>query len=160
MLRSRLIGTIAVILVCARLAWAGATTPDLILASGSTMLGSGGVWTLSLTAAYDYSNAVQAAYDLELIVHQGQTFVRFPLSGSARTGMSPALADGLGTADLPALDAASALAPAGVRVVSFDATSIIVTLPPSFQAGAVTASLAATVDEGPVLSNPLGLVLP
>lgn len=149
---------VAAVLAWTGLARAGATTPDLILSGGTGTAGS--VRTLRVDAAYDYSNALQADYDIELIVFQGTTFARFPLSGIARTGTSPALSDGLGVGDLPALDAASGPAAASVRVVAFDASSIVVALPDTFEAGSITASLAATVDEGPLVSNPLVVVLP
>lgn len=149
---------LAAVLVWATNAGAGATTPDLILSAGTGTAGA--VRTLRVEAAYDYANAVQADYDIELIVFQGTTFARFPLSGTVRTGVSPALADGLQVSDLPALDAAGGPAPAGARLVGFDASSITVVLPATFQAGPATAALAATVDEGPLVSNPLVVVLP
>jgi hypothetical protein len=154
--------TLAVLTVLAstRLVQAGATTPTLVLASGTATVSSSGVRVVRFEAAYDYSNAVQADYDLEVIVFQNQTFARYPVSGPVRVGSTPAVADGLAATDLPALDAAGSPAPSSVRVVALGPAEITVALPDTFSAAAATAALVATVDEGTVLSNPLGFVLP
>lgn len=154
---SRLVVSAILVAATAGLARAGATTPTLIVQSADAGLAIPGAQRLvTFSVAYDYSNAVQADYDIELIVFQGSAFARFPISGPARTGTSAALGDGLTVADLPALDAASSPAPASVRVVTIEPTRLTVTLPATFSSGSgANAVLAATVDEGPILSNPL-----
>jgi hypothetical protein len=139
---------------------AGATTPTLILATGAVLGDAGSPRTAVFGATFDHTNAVQADYDLELVVWQGRRFARFPISGATRTGESAALDDGLAAADLPALDAAGAAASAVVRLVALGTDAMTVTLPDTFAAGSATAALVATVDEGVVLSNPLSFVLP
>jgi hypothetical protein len=139
---------------------AGATTPTLVLATGIVLGGAGSPRAATFGATFDHSNAVQADYDLELIVWQGRRFVRFPISGAARIGESAALDDGLAAADRPALDTASGAAPGVVRLVALTTDAMTVTLPDTFAAGSATAALLATVDEGIVLSNPLSFVLP
>jgi hypothetical protein len=152
--------SLAVVLTFAttRLLQAGATTPTLALSSATATFIDTGIRLARFEAAYDYSNAVQADYDLELIVFQGESFARYPLSGPVRVGTSTALADGLTASDLPALDAASTPAPANVRLVEIGPTEITVRVP--LFSGGATAVLVATVDEGIVLSNPLVFVLP
>jgi hypothetical protein len=154
---SRLALSVILVVATAAFARAGATTPTLIVQSASMPPGS--TRLVSFAVAYDYSNAIQANYDIELIVFQGNSFARFPVSGAARVGSSAALADGLAVADLPALDAASTPAPDGVRVVTIEPTRLAVMLT-TFTGGAATAVLAATVDEGVILSNPLSFNLP
>src|SRR5262245_55671404 len=128
---SRLIASAILVLATVGLVRAGATTPTLIVQSANVTgpFGVGAGALVSFTVAYDYSNAVQADYDVELIVYQEDSFARFPISGSARVGSSAALADGLAVSDLPALDAASTPAPASVRVVTIEPTQIRVALP-------------------------------
>lgn len=139
---------------------AGATTPTLLIQSASVVVTDAGARTATFAVAYDYSNAVQADYDLELIVYQGERFARFPISGPAQVGTSAALGDGLEVADLPALDAAAGPAGPGVRIVTLQPTRLVVALPASFSPGPATAAFVAGVDEGTILSNPLGFVVP
>jgi len=139
---------------------AGATTPTLALSAGNAVTATNGLRLATFSASYDYSNAVQADYDLELIVFQGTTFARYPVSGPVRIGTSATLTDGLAVGDLAALDAAGAPAPVNVRVVAVAPTEMSVVLPANFSTSNATAVLVATVDEGPVLSNPLVFALP
>lgn len=139
---------------------AGATTPTLVLATGSVLTQPGAAPTATFGATFDHSNAIQADYDLELLVWQGRRFARYPISGGARIGESAALDDGFDAADLPALDAASAPAPGDVRLVTLAPVSMSVALPGVFASGSASAALVATVDEGTVLSNPLTFALP
>ena len=160
---SRILLSAILVAATAGLACAGATTPTLIVQSANVTgpYGVGAGPLVNFTVAYDYSNAVQADYDVELIVYQGSAFARFPVSGAARVGSSVALGDGLAVSDLPTLDAASTPAPASVRVVTIEPTRIGVTLPATFASGSnATAVLVAAVDEGTILSNPLLFSMP
>jgi hypothetical protein len=157
-MRCRILLAVVLTFATTRLLRAGATTPTLALSSAAATVVDAGIRSARFEAAYDYSNAVQADYDLELIVFQGENFARYPVSGPARVGSSTALADGLTAGDLPTLEAASTPAPADVRVVEIGPTEITVRLP--LLTGGATAVLVATVDEGIVLSNPLTFVLP
>lgn len=141
-------------------ACAGATTPTLILTTGSALTQGGSARTATFGAAFDHSNAIQADYDLELVVWQGRHFARYPISGGVRVGESAVLDDGLDAGDLAALDAAGTPAPGDVRLVALSPASMSVSLPGGFAAGSATAALAATVEEGIVLSNPLVFTLP
>lgn len=159
---SRVILSAILVAATAGLARAGATTPTLIVQSANVIgpLDGGAGPLANFTVVYDHSNAVQADYDIELIVFQGPAFARFPISGAVRTGTSTALDDGLALSDLPALEAASAPAPPAVRVVTIEPTRIGVALPATFDTGNAIAVLVATVDEGTILSNPLMFGLP
>jgi hypothetical protein len=159
---SRLALSVILVVATAVLARAGATTPTLIVQSADTGSAISGAQRLvTFRVAYDYGNAIQADYDIELIVFQGSAFARYPISGAARIGTSGVLADGLSVADLAAVDAASAPAPAGVRIATIEPARVTVTLPVTFSSeGQATAVLVATVDEGVILSNPLGFDVP
>jgi hypothetical protein len=159
MLNARLLLAAVALLPLAGSAMAGATTPTLLVAS-ATVVGSGAARTVTFDVAYDYENAVQADYEIELVVFQGRDFARYPISGTARVGSSAALDDGLAAADLPALDAAATPAPATVRPVVIAADRVTVSLPASFAPGSATVAFVATVEEGVVLSNPLDFTLP
>jgi len=159
---SRVLLSVILAAATAGLARAGATTPTLIVQAADPGLAIPGAQRLmTFSVAYDYANAIQADYDIELIVFQGSTFARYPISGAVRVGTSSALADGLSVVDLPALEAASSPAPASVQVVTIEPTRVTVTLPATFSSGSgATAVLAATVDEGVILSNPLAFNVP
>ncbi len=141
-------------------AWASATSPTLIV-SAARAIRADGRHAVTIEGTFDFANAVQVGYPLQLVVFQGARFVRFPASGAPRTGETALLADGrLDAAELPAFLAAGAPVPAEVRVVTLGATSALVALPAEFAAGAATAQVFTVLPEEPVLSNPLALVLP
>jgi hypothetical protein len=139
---------------------AGATSPTLVLgvAEGEAL---DGARAARFEGSFDFPNAIQVGYPLQLVIFQGTRFVRVPLVGSPRTGTSTALADdALSEAELPGLLAAGAPAEAGVRIVTVTDRDLRVTLPASFAAGPTRAILFAILPEHPVLSNPIDFVLP
>ena len=147
-------------LVAAATAWASATSPTLIV-SAARAVAADGRRSVTIEGTFDFENAVQVGYPLQLVVFQGTRFVRFPAVGVPQTGETSLLADGrLDAAELPALLAAGAPAGSDVRVVTLTATSALVALPAGFTAGAATAQVFTVLPEEPVLSNPLVLVLP
>ena len=139
---------------------AGATTPLLGLTSATASVAGGGR-TVALEGTYDYPNAVQVGYPLQIVVFQGTRFVRYPIAAPAVTGTSDTLADGRLSADeLDRLLAAGAPAPAAVRLVTATAGSLRLALPAEFTAGPASAVLFTILPEGTVLSNPMDFVLP
>lgn len=139
---------------------AGATTPTLVLgaAEGEALDGARAV---QLEGSFDFPNAVQVGYPLQLVVFQGTRFLRVPLVGAPVAGRSDTLADGtLAEAELTALLAAGTPAAPGVRIVTVTERDLRVTLPAEFAGGPTRAVLFAVLPEHPVLSNPIDFVLP
>lgn len=142
------------------LAWASATSPTLIVSAGRVMAAEGR-YTVAIDGTFDFPNAVQVGYPLELVVFQGTRFVRYPLRGTAVTGTSSVLGDGrLSAAELPTFLGAGGPAAPDVRLVTLTAESAVVTLPAEFIRGTATVQSIARLPEEPVLSNPLAVVLP
>jgi hypothetical protein len=149
-----------VLVLAAATAWASATSPTLIV-SAARAVHADGRHAVTIEGTFDFANAVQVGYPLQLVVFQGTRFVRYPAAGAPRTGDTALLADGrLDAAELPAFLAAGAPATADVRVVTLTATSALVALPADFAPGTATAQVFTVLPEEPVLSNPLALVLP
>src|SRR5439155_965592 len=74
--------------------------------------------SVALEGSFDFANAVQVAYPLNLVVFQGSRFVRYRVPGAAVAGDSPELADGQLTADeLDAFGQEGSAAAAAVRIV-------------------------------------------
>lgn len=139
---------------------AGATSPKLVVSAATAVVGDGRR-TVVIDAAYDFPNAVQVGYPLQLVVFQGSRFVRYPIGGAPVTGTSALLADGaLDAADAAPLLAAGAPAPVDVRILTLTSTEARVALPAEFTAGPATVALYTILADGTTLSNPLGLVLP
>lgn len=158
--RTALLGLAAALLAAAARVHAGATSPKLVVSAASAMLGEGRR-TVVIDASYDFQNAVQVGYPLQLVVFQGTRFARYPIGGTPATGTSALLADGtLDAADTTPLLSAGAPAPADVRIVSLTPTEARVALPAEFAAGAANVLLYAILADGTTLSNPLALVLP
>jgi hypothetical protein len=160
-LRHWFFGTALVIGLATGRVQGGATTPDMILAT-ATGFAAGNARSAVFEGQFDFQNAQQVGYPINLVVFQGSTFVRFPLAGAAVTGSSPELADGtLTLGELGALLAQGNAAAATVEVVTITTTRLRVTLPASFAAGTTTAIIAASpTGEDTLLSNPIAFVLP
>src|SRR5262249_55308467 len=137
-----------------------ATSPTLVVSAASGMRADGRV-AVTVEGAFDFPNAVQVGYPLQLVVFQGTSFVRFPITGAAQIVQSSLLADGSLDADgVPGLLAAGSSATADVRIVSLSSTRAVLALPASFTPGAATVQAFTVLPDGRVLSNPLALVLP
>ena len=111
--------------------------------------------------SFDFPNAVQVGYPLNLVVYAGTTFVRYPATGAPVTGTSAALADGtLAESELPAFMAQGSPTDSAVRVVTMTPSAIRVTLPATFAPGPATAVLFTILPDGSVLSNAIDFTLP
>jgi hypothetical protein len=137
-----------------------ATSPTLVV-SAATAIRADGRLAVTIEGTFDFLNALQVGYPLQLVVFQGTGFVRLPIGGVPHTGQASLLADGrLDVDDLAGFLAAGSPAPADVRIVSLSPTRAVVALPAAFGAGAATAQAFTVLPDGRVLSNPLVLVLP
>ena len=151
---------LALLLLGALPAWPSATSPTLAVSAASATRADGRL-AVTIEGTFDFANAVQVGYPLQLVVFQGTRFVRFGIGDTPRTGTTSLLADGqLTLGELPPFLGAGDPAPPDVRIVTFTATRALVSLPADFIAGAATAQVFTVLPEEPVLSNPLVLVLP
>lgn len=150
-----------VIVAGASRAIAGFTSPTLVLSSASGEGGPAGR-AAAFEGSFDFPNAVQVGYPLNLVVFQGGgTFARYPAAGTPVTGTSAELADGtLVEAEVPAVAGEGGAADPSVRVVTMTPSAIRVTLPASFASGPATAILFTILSDGTVLSNAIDFTLP
>jgi hypothetical protein len=138
----------------------GATTPALALSTAVGLAGGGGRVAV-FQGSFDFPNALQLGYPIDLVVFQGTRFVRYPFADAAVTGASPELADGvLVSTEVPALVSEGAAVAPGVQVVTLTGDSIRVALPATFDAGPVRAVVFAILTDGTALSNTIDFVLP
>lgn len=150
----------ALVVLGAATARPSATRPTLVVSAASAIRADGR-YAVKIEGTFDFLNAVQVGYPLQLVVFQGTGFVRFPIGGVPHAGQTSLLADGqLDLADLSGFLAAGSPAPADVRVVSLSPTRAVVALPADFSPGTATAQAFTVLPNGSVLSNPLALVLP
>ena len=103
----RFLAIVLASLVAAATAWASATSPTLIV-SAARAVAADGRRSVTIEGTFDFENAVQVGYPLQLVVFQGTRFVRFPAVGVPQTGETSLLADGR-------LDAAELAGSAGRR---------------------------------------------
>jgi hypothetical protein len=152
---------LALCLVHPRAGEGGFTEPTLALAAASGVV-AGEARAAVLEGSFDFPNAIQLGYPLQLAVFQGDRFARYPVSGGAPvTGVSAALADGVLSQDeLPAFVAAGSPAPPAVRILTIAPDRLRVALPPTFTAGPTTALLFTILQNASVLSNPIDFTLP
>jgi hypothetical protein len=150
----------ALVVLATATARPSATSPTLVVSAVNGMRADGRV-AVTVEGTFDFPNAVQVGYPLQLVVFQGTGFVRFPIGGTPQAGQSSLLADGrIDPGDVPGLLAAGSPTPADVRIVSLSSARAVLALPGDFQAGAATVQAFADLADGRVLSNPLALVLP
>jgi len=151
---------LALLCAFATAAFAGFTSPTLLLSAATGTVANGGR-TVALTGTFDFPNTVQPGYPLNLVVSQGTRFVRYPILGQPVSGTSAALSDGLLTdAELGAFLRDGAAAAPAVRVLALTATDLRVTLPATFGSGATRAVLFTILPDGSVISNPIDFTLP
>jgi len=157
------LASLALVAVCLGLpahVLAGATSPSLVLSAASGEAADG-ARAVSVEGSFDFPNALQVGYPLQLVFFQGTRFARYEVAGAAVAGQSTALADGsLDEGELVGFLGDGAPAPAGVRIVTLTMTEGRVTLPAEFTAGPATAVLFTILADGSVISNPLSFVLP
>ena len=139
---------------------AAATRPTLVLSAAA---GSGvdGARAAVFEGTFDFANAIEIGYPLDLVVFQGARFVCYSGDGPVLEGANAVLADGELTSDeLPALMATGSEAGPEVRIVTFASDRLRITLPRSFAAGPTRAVLFTPNSHGTVVSNPVQFLLP
>src|SRR5215208_5570355 len=110
--------------LAAPVAFAGFTSPTLVLSSARGDAGPGGRGA-AFEGEFDFPNAVEVGYPLNFVVFQGTTFARYPAAAPPVTGTSATLGDGvLAENELDTLDASGSDADASVRIVSMTPSSI------------------------------------
>jgi len=133
---------------------AGTTDPVLALGyARADRVGTGAV--LQATAIFGFDDLVQVSYPLTLVVYQGTTFTRFTANAPVQSGTFAGLADGLGSSELSALEAAGAAEP-DAQWLGFEPNRLSVSLPSQFTDGQISVVLYIRLPgEDPVVSNTL-----
>jgi len=132
---------------------AGATDPTLAI--GQVRAQPAGTAALvEVMGMFGFDDVVQIDYPLSLVLHHDASFVRYPLGSAAESGTLAALADGLATSEIAALESAGTLE-SSAEIVRLEVGRILVSLPASLaNAGTITAQLYVTIPgEGTFLSN-------
>ena len=153
--------TLTLVVGASPLVLAGFTSPKLALLGASAVVADGARSATIQAGELDFSNTVQGGTALHLVVFQGTAFVRYPLYGSAVSGTSTALAnDQIEDVEVSGFLSEGSAAPSGIRIVALTATTLTVTLPANFSAGACRAQLLTLPTEGVVVSNVVPFTLP
>ena len=156
----RIFSMCLVLAIATPAAFAGFTSPTLVLSAARGDAGTAGHGA-AFEGDFDFPNAVEVGYPLNLVVFQGSTFVRYPAAAPPVTGTSATLGDGaLAENELDTLDAAGGAADASVRIVSMTPSTIRVILPSTFASGATSGVLYTILPDGSVVSNVVSFVLP
>jgi hypothetical protein len=156
----RLPTTLFALAIAAPAAFAGFTSPTLVLSAARGDAGTAGRGA-AFEGQFDFPNAVEVGYRLSLVVFQGTTFARYPAAAAPVTGTSATLGDGvLAEAEIETLDGAGGAADPSVRILSMTPSTIRVTLPSTFASGPASGVLYTILSDGNVVSNVVSFDLP
>ncbi len=131
-----------------------------ILAIGQVVARHAGESALvEVTGNFGFDDVLQIDFPVNLIVYQGKEFVRYPLGGEPSSGTFIPLQSGLAARQIPHLEANSEFE-AEAEIVRLEPNRLLVSLPPKFEDGSITAVLYI-VDPtlGPFLSNAVSTTL-
>ena len=140
-------------------AQAAGTDPRLALTSGEAIAG-GGATMVRLRGNVQFDDQLQFAFPAGVVVYQGTTFARVPITGDAVSGSAAFLADGLADTEFLGLLGLGAPAAAPAGLVSLQPNEVRVVLPPGFASGAASAVVYAVLEGTAFLSNPIAVTLP
>ncbi len=114
---------------------------------------------VEVTGNFGFDDVLQVDLPVNLIVYQGKEFVRYTLGGEPSSGAFIPLQGGLVARQIPHLEANSEFE-AEAEIVRLEPKRLLVSLPPKFEDGSITAILYV-VDPtlGPFLSNSVSATL-
>lgn len=132
---------------------AGATDPTLAIGQVRAQP-AGAAALVEVMGMFGFDDVVQVTYPLSLVLYHGTSFVRYPIGSTAESGTFAALANGLATSEIGALESAGSPA-ASVEIVRLEPGRLVVSVPPSLaNAGTISAQLYVTLPgEGAFVSN-------
>ena len=140
------------LLLLASAALASPTAPDLHIEDAS-VLGMGEVRQLRIEGRFHFDDLVQVAYPFQLVAYtDGGHYVRYDLSGTAYTGVEPALGSHLDLKDATILLSSGDEAP-DAGVVAITKTTLDLSLPASLPPGRVTVQIFVEDQGRIVFSN-------
>ena len=131
-----------------------------ILAIGQVVARHAGESALvEVTGNFGFDDVLQIDFPVNLIVYQGKEFVRYPLGGEPSSGSFIPLQSGLVARQILHLEANSEFE-AEAEIVRLEPNRLLVSLPPKFEDGSITAVLYI-IDPtlGPFLSNAVSTTL-
>ncbi|HEY2774804.1 MAG TPA: hypothetical protein VGK20_12225 [Candidatus Binatia bacterium] len=137
----------------ARRAEAGSYDPVLVIGQAIST-GQARPTLLSLVGAWSFDDILQVDFPLNVVVSQGEVFVRYSVgSASGISGSFAGLSDGLTVQEVPNLEA-SGSADSSSSLVKLTAHQMTLALPPIFLPGPVTVVMYAKLQrEGILFSN-------
>lgn len=142
---------LAAVLYCGP-AVAGSTDPELAIGEVVTTASGGGA-VVQIVGTWAFDDILQVDFPFNVVVSQGATFVRYQVGETAQSGSFPAIADGLSTGEITALEAAGSEEP-DARFVVLSAHRIVLALPPAISDGPVTVvGYVVVPGDGAVVSN-------
>ena len=142
---------VAAVLYCGP-AVAGSTDPELAIGE-VVATASGQRAVVQVVGTWAFDDILQVDFPFNVVVSQGETFVRYPVGETAQSGSFPAIADGLGTEEIGALEAAGSDEP-DARFVVLSSHRIVLALPPAISDGPVTVvGYVVVPGDGAVVSN-------
>jgi len=145
-------GICCLVLASASAPRAGSTDPTLAIGQLRARP-AGQAALLEVTGIIGFDDVLQVDFPVTVVAWQGDAFTRFQPGSTPQSGTFPALADGLQTSEIAALEAAGT-DDAAAEILSLAPNRIVMAMPPTVLDGTVNAVLYVRVPtEGTFLSN-------
>jgi hypothetical protein len=158
--RSRILLSAGFAAVLPLTAHAVGTDPTLALTSATAVAAPGGAVSVSVDGTFSFDDVVQFSFPAGVIVFRGSDYAVFDIDGSVETGTSPAVANGISAAEIPALLAGGGAAAAPAALLRVQSNRIAVAMPGGFGAGSASVIVYAILEGEPFVSNTVGVTLP
>ncbi len=159
-LRSWLAAALAVCGLAPAISLAVGTDPTLALTAATAFEAPGGAVSVSVDGTFSFDDVVQFSFPAGVIVFRGNDFVVYDVDGSAESGSSASVGNGITAAEVPALLASASAAAAPAALLRMQSDRILVALPAGFGSGSASVIVFAILEGEPFVSNTVGVTLP
>lgn len=158
--RCRIAAVLAAGMLAPTLALAVGTDPTLALTAATAVEAPGGAVSVSVDGTFSFDDVVQFSFPAGVIVFHGSDYVVYDVDGSAESGTSAAVSNGITAAEVPALLAAATPAASPAALLRVQSDRILVALPDAFGSGSASVIIFAILEGEPFVSNTVGVTLP
>ena len=114
--------------------------------------------TVEVTGMFGFDDLLQVDFPLNLVIYQGNNFVRYPVGGTPQSGVFQLLGNGVQAREIDHIEGNGEDDPAA-EILQLQPHRLLVSLPPTIGNGPITVVLYVELEFGTYLSNHVSLML-